>query len=172
MGRHNVLNALAAIAVGRKADIPLQDCCAALEKLRPTEKRGDILELRGATIINDSYNSNPRALESMVEALRKTTATRRIVVAGEMLELGPEGPALHRTCGEAMTGIDLVLGVRGLALSFVEGAQYKGIAAEFVETPEAAGEWLNANLKEGDVVLLKASRGVKLEHALKFLTAQ
>jgi len=171
MGRHNVLNALAAIAVGRKADIPLQDCCAALEQLRPTEKRGDILELRGATIINDSYNSNPRALDSMVEALRKTTAARRIVVAGEMLELGPEGPALHRACGEAMTGIDLVLGVRGLALSLVEGAQFKGIAAEFVETPEAAGEWLNAILKKGDVVLIKASRGVKLETILKVLTA-
>jgi UDP-N-acetylmuramoyl-tripeptide--D-alanyl-D-alanine ligase len=169
MGRHNVLNALAAIAVGRKADIPLKDCCAALEQLRPTEKRGDIVTFNGATLINDSYNSNPRALESMVEALRKTKAKRRIVVAGEMLELGPEGPALHRTCGEAMTGIDHVLGVRGLAASLVEGAKSKDIPADFVETPEAAATWLRTNLRKGDVVLLKASRGVKLENALKAL---
>jgi UDP-N-acetylmuramoyl-tripeptide--D-alanyl-D-alanine ligase len=88
-----------------------------------------------------------------------------------MLELGPEGPALHRSCGEHMTGIDHVLGVRGLAASLVEGAQSKGIAAEFVETPEAAATWLRANLREGDVVLLKASRGVRLENAIKALTA-
>ncbi len=169
MGRHNVLNALAAIAVGLKADISLKDCCAALELMRPTEKRGDTIEFRGATLINDCYNSNPRALESMVEALRKTKAKRRIVVAGEMLELGPAASALHRACGEDMAGIDLVLGVRGLALSLVEGAQAKGVAAEFVETPDAAGEWLQANLREGDVVLLKASRGVRLENALRLL---
>ena len=172
MGRHNVLNALAAIAVGRKSGIALKDCCAALEEMRPTEKRGDVIEFRGASLINDCYNSNPRALESMVEALRKTKAKRRIVIAGEMLELGPEGAALHRTCGEAMVGVDLVVGVRGLAQELVEGAKSKDIDAVFVETPEAAGKWLKKNVREGDVVLLKASRGVRLEGALKGLEAK
>jgi UDP-N-acetylmuramoyl-tripeptide--D-alanyl-D-alanine ligase len=95
MGHHNVLNALAAIAVGIESSIPLAASCRALEDLRPTEKRGSVLDFHGAKLINDCYNSNPRALESMVTALAKTAATRRIVVAGEMLELGPEGPALH-----------------------------------------------------------------------------
>jgi len=65
--------------------------------------------------------------------------------------------------------MDMVIGVRGLAAKLVEGAMAAGVAAEFVETPEAAGEWLKANLREGDVVLLKASRGVKLERALEML---
>lgn len=168
-GQHNVLNALAGVACGVRSGIELAACCAALETMRPTAKRGDVVEWNGARLINDTYNSNPRALQSMVEALRKTPARRRIVVAGEMLELGPEGPALHRGSGEAMAGIDAVVGVRGLAEPLVEGARGKGVAAEFVETPEAAGRWLRESLREGDVVLLKASRGVRLERALEAL---
>jgi UDP-N-acetylmuramoyl-tripeptide--D-alanyl-D-alanine ligase len=172
MGRHNVLNALAAIAVGLRSGIGLQECCRALEEMRPTEKRGDVIEWRGATIINDCYNSNPRALESMVEALRKTKAQRRIVIAGEMLELGPQGAALHRVSGEGMTGVDLVIGVRGLAKELVEGATSKNIDSVFLETSQAAGEWLLENVREGDVVLMKASRGVRLEDALKIIAQQ
>jgi UDP-N-acetylmuramoyl-tripeptide--D-alanyl-D-alanine ligase len=166
MGRHNVLNALAAIGVGLLSGMELEACCAALEQMRPTEKRGRVVEWGGARLIDDTYNSNPKALESMVEALRKTPATRRFVIAGEMLELGPQGEALHRAAGEGMAGLDGVVGVRGLASALVEGAKARGVAAESVETPEAAGEWLRANVREGDVVLLKASRGVRLERAL------
>jgi UDP-N-acetylmuramoyl-tripeptide--D-alanyl-D-alanine ligase len=168
-GRHNVMNALAAIAVGRMSGVELGDAIGALERMRPTEKRGNVVVWRGAEIVNDTYNSNPKALEGMVEALWSTEAKRRIVVAGEMLELGPEGARLHEACGEAMAGVDVVVGVRGLAKELVAGARAKGVAAEFVETPELAGEWLRENLREGDVVLLKASRGVKLERALEVL---
>jgi UDP-N-acetylmuramoyl-tripeptide--D-alanyl-D-alanine ligase len=93
---------------------------------------------------------------------------RHIVVAGEMLELGEEGEALHRACGRQMAerGVDLVVGVRGLAAALVEGAGAKAI---FVETPEEAGAWLKANLRAGDAALLKASRGVRLERALAAL---
>jgi UDP-N-acetylmuramoyl-tripeptide--D-alanyl-D-alanine ligase len=90
-------------------------------------------------------------------------------VAGEMLELGPRGGGLHRLSGEAMEGVNVVVGVRGLARDLVDGARTVGVAAEFVETPERAGEWLRENLREGDVVLLKASRGVGLERALEAL---
>jgi UDP-N-acetylmuramoyl-tripeptide--D-alanyl-D-alanine ligase len=168
-GRHNVMNALAAITVGMLSGVELLDGCEALERMRPTERRGNVIAWRGAEIVNDTYNSNPRALDGMVEALRKTEAKRRIVVAGEMLELGPEGSLLHRNCGTAMAGLDLVLGVRGLAKDLVDAAKAAGVSAEFVETPELAGKWLRANLREGDVVLLKASRGVQLEHALEVL---
>jgi UDP-N-acetylmuramoyl-tripeptide--D-alanyl-D-alanine ligase len=168
-GRHNVQNALAAIAVGVMSGVTPAEGCEALEQMRPTERRGNVLTWRGAEIVNDTYNSNPRALEGMVRALQKTEAKRRIVVAGEMLELGSEGASLHRSCGEAMAGVDFVVGVRGLALELVDGARAAGVAAEFVESPEQAGEWLRANLREGDVVLLKASRGVKLERALEVL---
>ncbi len=172
-GRHNVLNALAAIAVGEWSDVSGMDAIGALESMRPTEKRGNVLAWRGAEIVNDTYNSNPAALSSMIEALRRTEATRRILVAGEMLELGPAGAALHAQCGEAAAeaGIDIVLGVRGLAQHLVDAAKGRGLDADFVATPELAGEWLRANLRAGDVVLLKASRGVRLERALEALQA-
>lgn len=168
-GRHNVMNALAAVAVGRMYEVELGDACVRLERMRPTDKRGNVLAWRGAEIVNDTYNSNPHALDSMVEALRATPAKRRIAVAGEMLELGPAGASLHGSCGAAMSGLDFVLGVRGLAKSLVEGATAAGITADFVDTPAEAGEWLRANLREGDLVLLKASRGVRLEKALEAL---
>jgi UDP-N-acetylmuramoyl-tripeptide--D-alanyl-D-alanine ligase len=170
-GRHNVMNALAAIAVGLRSGLSRMDCVAALERMRPTDKRGNMLAWHGAEIVNDTYNSNPKALESMIEALAHTEARRRILIAGEMLELGPEGPRLHAECGAAAAaaGIDIVLGVRGLAASLVKAAKSSGIVAEFVETPELAGAWLRVHLREGDVVLLKASRGVRLERALDTL---
>jgi UDP-N-acetylmuramoyl-tripeptide--D-alanyl-D-alanine ligase len=170
-GRHNVLNALAAIAVGERSDVFGMDAIGALESMRPTEKRGNVLAWRGAEIVNDTYNSNPAALVSMIEALGRTEAKRRVLVAGEMLELGPEGAALHRQCGEAAAkaGVDVVIGVRGLAAEMVAVAKAGGVVAEFVETAELAGAWLRENLREGDVALLKASRGVRLERALEAL---
>ena len=122
-GRHNVMNALAAVAVGRMSGVEVGDAVGALERMRPTEKRGNLIEWGGAEIVNDTYNSNPKALEGMVEALRRTEAKRRIVVAGEMLELGVEGARLHEACGEAMVGVDVVVGVRGLARELVAGAR-------------------------------------------------
>ena len=174
MGRHNVLNALAAVAVGVNNGMEVGVCCKALETMRPTAKRGQVMEFHGARIVNDSYNSNPKALDAMVGALVGAVAERRIVVAGEMLELGPAGEALHAGCGAAMAqaGVDVVVGVRGLAKALVDAARAGGVEARFVETPEEAGEWLRQNLREGDVVLLKASRGVQLERALELLKAE
>jgi UDP-N-acetylmuramoyl-tripeptide--D-alanyl-D-alanine ligase len=95
-------------------------------------------------------------------------AKRRIVVAGEMLELGPTAGELHRECGHHMAEkkIDILIGVRGMAESMVDAARQDGLRAEFMKTPEEAGEWLVRETRDGDVVLLKASRGVKLERAL------
>jgi UDP-N-acetylmuramoyl-tripeptide--D-alanyl-D-alanine ligase len=172
-GRHNVLNALAAIAVGLRSGVAVMDCVAAIESLRPTETRGKMIAWRGAEIVNDTYNSNPSALVAMIEALRQTEARRRILIAGEMLELGPEGARLHAECGSfaAQAAIDVVIGVRGLAASLVEAAAAAGVAAEFFATPEAAGAWMREHLRAGDVVLLKGSRGVRLERALAALEA-
>ncbi|HUD21664.1 MAG TPA: UDP-N-acetylmuramoyl-tripeptide--D-alanyl-D-alanine ligase [Acidobacteriaceae bacterium] len=173
LGRHNVHNALAAIAVGLRSGIPLAECAAALGELRAGDKRGEVFEWCGVKCINDCYNSNPRALDAMVDALLAMPVAhegRHIVVAGEMLELGPAGEEMHRACGRRMAerGVDVVVGVRGLAAALVEGAA--ATEAHFVETPEEAGAWLRENLRPGDAVLLKASRGVKLERALASLT--
>ena len=104
----------------------------------------------------------------MVDALMAIKAPRHIVIAGEMLELGSDADRLHACCGEHMRsrGVDAVIGVRGHAAALVKGA---GDLATFVETPEAAGEWMRQHLQPGDAVLLKASRGVQLERALTAL---
>ncbi len=173
LGRHNVTNALAAIAVGLEAGIPLDRCAAALSALEPQDKRGEVIAFGGATIINDVYNSNPEALRSMIRTLAAVPAERRILVAGEMLELGPQAEALHASCGHAAAeaGIDVVVGVRGLGRAITSAAGAAGAVSVFAPTPEEAGEWLRANLRPGDAVLLKASRGVRLERALEVLRA-
>ena len=171
LGRHNVWNVLAAIAAGLEAGIPLTECAAAAGKLRPPDKRGEVLRIGDATVINDCYNSNPEALKSMIATLAAMPAKRRILVAGEMLELGADSIALHRDCGKvaAGKGIDLVIGVRGNAQFLVEAARDAGALALFLATAEQAGEWLKAELRAGDAALLKASRGVGLEKALRLL---
>jgi len=168
LGEHNVYNALAGVAVGLQYGVPLDVAAESLATLSAGDKRGEILNIGGATVINDCYNSNPKALDSMVRSLAKIPAKRRIVVAGEMLELGPAGEQMHRQSGQHMgaAGIDFVVGVRGLARAIVEGATAAGVHAEFVSTPEEAAEWLKREVKSGDAVLLKASRGVRLERAL------
>lgn len=171
LGQHNVANALAAIAVGIEAGISLDDCAAALATLEPGDKRGQTLDVHGATIINDCYNSNPEALKAMIHTLMSMPGQRHILVAGEMLELGREAAALHKSCGEAAgsAGVDIVIGVRGNAAHIVEGAKQAGSEAIFLESPELVGAWLTRNLRADDVVLLKASRGVRLERALEGL---
>jgi UDP-N-acetylmuramoyl-tripeptide--D-alanyl-D-alanine ligase len=169
LGEHNVLNALAAVAVGLERGLKAAEAVGALATLTPADKRGQVLQVGNITAINDCYNSNPKALEAMVDALAAMAGRRRIVVAGEMLELGPAAEEMHRRAGRhiAERKIDLLVGVRGLAKAMVEAAKQAGSLAEFVTTPEEAGAWLARETQDGDVVLLKASRGVQLEKALE-----
>jgi len=169
VGEHNVLNALAAVSVGLERGMKPSEVVAALATLAPADKRGQVLQVGNITVINDCYNSNPKALDAMVDALARMAAKRRIVVAGEMLELGPAGEEMHRQAGEqiARKKIDVLLGVRGLAEAMVGAAKQLGMRAEFAADSEEAGEWLAGEARDGDAVLLKASRGVKLEKALE-----
>jgi UDP-N-acetylmuramoyl-tripeptide--D-alanyl-D-alanine ligase len=179
VGEHNVLNALAAVAVGLERGLKPSEAVGALSTLAPADKRGQVLQVGNITVgtitvINDCYNSNPKALAAMVDALAAMPAKRRIVVAGEMLELGPAGEEMHRQAGRhiAEKKIDVLVGVRGLAQAMVESANEAGGRTEFVASAEDAGEWLAREAREGDVVLLKASRGVKLEKALEVWKAR
>jgi UDP-N-acetylmuramoyl-tripeptide--D-alanyl-D-alanine ligase len=175
LGRHNIMNSLAGLAVALEAGITPSEAVASLASLKPADKRGQMLEVAGATIINDSYNCNPAALRAMTDVLASfpiRDGGRRIAVVGEMLELGATSPELHYKCGNhiAQRKIDIVVGVRGAASFIVKGAASAGASASFfLDTPEQAGDWLAKNLQPGDVVLLKASRGVRLERALEAL---
>jgi UDP-N-acetylmuramoyl-tripeptide--D-alanyl-D-alanine ligase len=171
LGAHNAANAIAGLAVALEAGVDLDAAIAALEALAAGDKRGQLLEIAGATILNDSYNSNPEALRSMIATLAARPAKRRILVAGEMLELGEYAPALHSACGHAAAeaGLDFVLGVRGNAEHLAAAACAGGVASQFLPDAEAAGHWLAQNLRPGDLVLVKGSRGVHLERAIEIL---
>jgi UDP-N-acetylmuramoyl-tripeptide--D-alanyl-D-alanine ligase len=171
LGTHNASNAIAGLAVALEAGVALDAAIVALEGLMPGSKRGEILEIAGATILNDSNNSNPEALQSMIYTLAARPAQRRILVAGEMLELGEHASMLHAACGKtaADAGIDVVVGVRGNAQHLAAAACLCGVAAIFLPEAQTAGEWLVKNLQPGDVVLVKGSRGVQLERAIEIL---
>jgi UDP-N-acetylmuramoyl-tripeptide--D-alanyl-D-alanine ligase len=174
LGAHNATNAIAGLAVALEAGVDLDAAIAALESLTAGDKRGQLVEIAGATILNDSYNSNPEALRSMIHTLAARPATRRILVAGEMLELGERSPALHTACGHAAAnaGLDFVLGVQGNAEHLASAACAGGVASLFLPDAEAAGHWLAQNLRSGDQILVKGSRGVHLERAIEILRNQ
>ena len=173
-GKHNILNALAAASVGICLGMTAGDVAASLRTVSAPSQRGEILHFAdGFTVINDSYNSNPDALLSMVETLvggeRKH---RRIVVAGEMLELGSDAAAIHHATGRkiAESGIEMLIGVRGLAAEMVAGARDIGLDdVHFAEESDSAGVLLTGLVKPGDVVLIKGSRGVRTEKVLEKL---
>jgi len=169
LGAHNASNAMAGLAVALEAGVDLDAAVAALSSLTAGDKRGQIIEIYGATILNDSYNSNPEALRSMIRTLAARPAQRRILVAGEMLELGEHGSNLHAACGlaAAEAGIDLVAGVQGNAVHLAAAACAGGVASLFLPNADEAGLWLKQTLRPGDLVLVKGSRGVHLERAIE-----
>ncbi|MDT5296740.1 MAG: UDP-N-acetylmuramoyl-tripeptide--D-alanyl-D-alanine ligase [Acidobacteriota bacterium] len=176
-GGHNILNALAAAATATCFGVGVEEIAAALATAAPSEMRGEVLRFReGFTIVDDSYNSNPRSLLSMAEALagEGEGVRRRIVVAGEMLELGTEASALHREAGREMVGfgIDVLWGVSGVARELVEGARAAGLSAgatRFFESSEEAAHALGEFIRAGDLVLVKGSRGVHTERIVEAL---
>jgi UDP-N-acetylmuramoyl-tripeptide--D-alanyl-D-alanine ligase len=173
-GRHNIYNALASAAAGDFYGAPVELIAEALGAASSLKMRGEILRFKGGfTIVDDSYNSNPRALEEMVGALGASNG-RRIVVAGEMLELGQQGQQLHREAGRklAALGVDLLIGVRGLARHMVEGARQAGLAACYAETPQEAAQILAGEVRPGDLILIKGSRAVRMEIVLEEIKEQ
>lgn len=177
-GRHNILNGLAAAAVGLDFGMSLGEIAASLASVAPPPQRGEVMHFKdGFTLINDSYNSNPAALLSMVTTLVDggAGAKRKIVVAGEMLELGDRAAEIHRETGEkiAASGVDMLIGVRGLAREMVDGAGRAGLLhSQFVEDSDQAGDLLAGIVCPGDVILIKGSRGVRTENAIDKLRAK
>ena len=173
-GKHNILNALAAAAVGINFGMTVVEIAEGLRTVEAPPQRGEVLHFAdGFTVINDSYNSNPAALLSMVETMVDGSGTRRkIVVAGEMLELGPDAASIHRETGKqiAAKGIDRLIGVRGFGSELVSGAVSGGLAdAQFAVDSAAAGDLIVDIAKSGDVILVKGSRGVRTEKVVEKL---
>ncbi len=178
LGQHNVANAIAAVAVGVTHEVSWDQIREALAEMKPEKMRGQVVKSReGFAVIDDSYNSNPRALSEMIRFMGKLQGyQRKILVAGEMLELGPEGSEMHRNCGReaAKAGIETIIAVQGQAAEILEGAVETGMdraRLKFARDAVEAGDLLAGMVKKGDAVLIKGSRGVKLEKALNTLRA-
>lgn len=171
-GTHNIMNALAAAAVGHSFGMSADAIAGRLCSVNAPPQRGEIIRFsQGFTVIDDSYNSNPDALLSMVKTLveRASPAERKIVVAGEMLELGDAAAEIHRHTGLAIASmdVDVLIGVRGLAKQLVSGAANAGFDdVRFAGDSDAAGQMLADIVRPGDVVLVKGSRGVKTEKVI------
>jgi UDP-N-acetylmuramoyl-tripeptide--D-alanyl-D-alanine ligase len=175
-GRHNVENALAAIATAGLFGLSREEVRTGLEFFNAPGQRTEILQLPGGGwMINDAYNSNPYAMRKMLETLASWPgARRRIVMAGEMLELGPSSPDWHRGIGERCVeaGIDWLLAVQGDAQFFLEGAKNAGFTpdrARFFSDAEQAGRFYLEMAQPGDIILVKGSRGVRLEKAIALI---
>jgi UDP-N-acetylmuramoyl-tripeptide--D-alanyl-D-alanine ligase len=196
-GRHSIENALAAMAAASVWEIGPSEAADVLRHIKVGEMRGRLLEFAaGFAVINDSYNSNPVALGAMIDLLshtgvspagathtgaqsggKKGTYRRRILAAGEMLELGPDSASLHRQAGRAAAaqGLDCIVAVHGHAAEIVNGAIGAGMPASqalFFGDSSAAAEFLADFVGPGDLLLVKGSRGVKMERIVEALRAK
>jgi UDP-N-acetylmuramoyl-tripeptide--D-alanyl-D-alanine ligase len=169
VGRHQISNALAALAVARELRLDPQAVVEALERHRAGKGRMEVKRARGATLLVDCYNANPESTRAALETLaRWPQATRRIAVLGDMLELGPAAGALHRETGAAVSGAEL-WAVGAFAEDLAAGARAAGAEARVFPDIASLAAALAAALAPGVVALLKASRGAALERALEGL---
>jgi UDP-N-acetylmuramoyl-tripeptide--D-alanyl-D-alanine ligase len=169
IGRHQVQNALAALAVAREYGVDPAAAVAALEVERPSHGRMEIRTLAGATLMVDCYNANPDSTRAALETLAGWPgATRRIAVLGDMLELGADAARLHRETGAATRDAALWV-VGGHADDYAAGAKRAGVETRVFADKPALAEALRALLQPGTVVLIKASRGAALEDVVERL---
>jgi UDP-N-acetylmuramoyl-tripeptide--D-alanyl-D-alanine ligase len=162
LGAHQALNASAAVAAGLAAGVPLDVAAEALATVSLSKWRLELRDLAvGATLLNDSYNAHPESTLAGLDALAAIEGERRIAVLGEMLELGDTSEAEHRAVGEyAASRADVVVAVGKAAQPIADGAGERAVA---LSDNDAAIDWLRTHLAHGDVVLIKASRGVHLD---------
>ena len=169
VGTHQVLNALGALAVAREYKLDPQGVADALGALRPSKGRMEVRRARGATLLVDCYNANPESTAAAIETLERWPgAARRIAVLGDMLELGGNAARLHReTTARVRTAELWAVGVH--AADFAAGARDATTKPRVFDGLEPLARALAGSLAPGVVVLLKASRGVRLERVLEGL---
>lgn len=175
-GRHNAMNALAALAVARRFGFEEHQAAAALADFQAPQMRMDARTFGEVTLINDCYNANPMSMAAALDVLSHMPAKRRVFVAGEMRELGESGPEYHRTLGRgiAQGGIELLITVGALGRYIHEGAAEvagPSLATRTYDSAERAAGDVPQWLTPGDVVLVKASRAVGLERVAESVAA-
>jgi UDP-N-acetylmuramoyl-tripeptide--D-alanyl-D-alanine ligase len=177
LGTHNVYNALAVIAAASHLGVTEEDVLKALAKVPSAARRLEPKCQGGVTVFDDTYNMNPKSAAVALQALAGLAGGRRLVVFGEMLELGAEGPALHRALGAevARTGQDLLICVGRGAVPIADGALAGGMAPDRVLLAGDLSEALSQlcfHVRPGDRVLCKASRAIGLDQLVDRLLAE
>lgn len=169
-GLYNAENCLAAAACAWTLGMTLAEIAEAVRNVKPASMRG-VVHQGSFTLVDDSYNSNPAALAKALEGAALLPGTRKVAILGDMRELGPDAPRFHRESGEvaARLGFSPVLGVGELSRDLVEGAKAAGAEAHWVAGAVEAAEWAAGTVREGDLVLVKASRGVGLDKVVRQL---
>jgi UDP-N-acetylmuramoyl-tripeptide--D-alanyl-D-alanine ligase len=175
-GAHAAMDALAAAAAVVAAGEPLAPALEAMAAMEPAPGRGRITRLDGGiAIVDDTYNSNPEALASVLGTLSASQpAGRRVLVMGDMLELGPQAAGFHRSAGEsaATAGVALLVAVGPLSRTAAEAARRGGVEVHTADDAASAARFVPELLREGDLVVVKGSRGVHLEHVIDALLAR
>ena len=175
LGEHNVKNALAAYLVGIRYGVSAEEYVEAVSTFEPGKMRQNILEVNGITVINDCYNASPSSVQAGLKILNQIDKNRRkVAVLGDMLEMGEYASAAHELVGDYVVenNVDILVTVGKDSLSIVEGAVRKGMKAENTknfETNAQVIEYLDTIVQKGDIVLVKASRGMKLETVVEHL---
>jgi len=167
--------ALAAAAVGFALELDAETVRRGLEAVRPAAMRGVVHRLRdGIVVLDDSYNSNPAAMDRAIEMLRGATARgRRVLVSGDMLELGTYGATAHTRLGgqAAAAGIDLFVAVGPLSRRAFDAARAAGCESWHFDDSEKAASWVAAEIRPGDLILVKGSRGARMERVVQAIQA-
>jgi len=171
-GRHNVTNAMAAVAVGWRLGVEPAAIARGLARFSPSKMRLEVIETERFRIINDAYNANPQSMRAAITVLGELAGGRRVAVLGDMLELGEHGPAGHREVGEfAGQNVDLLLTVGPQARLIAAAAAAwlpEGAVHSFATNAEAAA-FLQAVVNDGDTVLIKGSRGMQMEEIVALM---
>jgi len=169
-GEHNAMNALAASAVGLAFKVPPAKIQKALASFRAVSKRMQVFDIKGVTVINDTYNANPDSVLAALRTLGSTeTKGKRVAVLADMLELGMSSEEAHRKVGQAAStsGVEYLLTYGTLARQIHDAAAVKFKA--HYDQKNVLAEYLAELLSTGDVVLVKGSRGMKMEDVVTFL---
>jgi len=170
IGRHNVLNALAAICVGRKAGVPCDMITEAFKKYVPDSLRQNISEKNGQTVITDCYNASPDSMRAALNVLSLIECKgKRIAVLGDMLELGKMSAELHELVGKTVASVKLdMLFCYGEQSEYIhKTAQSLGVKSFWSADKNEIAERLVQSAAVGDTVLFKASRGMRLEEIIQ-----
>jgi len=163
-GLHNVSNALAAAAVGLKFKVPSRKIISAIERYDGIDKRMEVINRNGITILNDTYNANPDSVLAALKTLQSMKiAGKKFVVLADMLELGEKAENEHAKIGLAVSDLEFeYLLTFGPLSQFIHEASKLAFAEHF-ETKDALIASLKNQLAAGDAVLIKGSRGMKME---------